>query len=465
LTADANDQAIAEAAAWWDTAAPLTLDSKPSTVAANALVDAVVGMMMAQEGKRRGPKLRAKLADAVGAIVGTILKNWSRPSPRPVFRSGKAASFSDSPIAYRQFKAARDGLVGLGLIATQRGYQQAIDWGDGKSWFGKAARYWPTPQLLALAAAHGVTPATAAGDFTTPPPTKPPTVRAPIVVTSFKQTTGYRTGQGTKQRMHVAALGPELEQLRSEVEEVNAFAAQIDVRGCLPPRWRRVFTFNSLLGGRWIAVGKEGLYQTMSEQDRPAKITIDGQPVAELDINACQLSIVHGLLGLPLPEGDLYHIGRYPRDVVKSWITATLGKGSAVTRWSRKDPKAFARNSAYDPKEVGAAVYGRYPFLRAPAVMLARPARLDRMTRIAKPEVLLTHRLMNIEAQALTLAMRALRNDWRCLALPLHDGLIVQRPMAGEAEDTLRWAFNQVAGVRVRVTIDPAPPREEVAAD
>jgi hypothetical protein len=265
--------------------------------------------------------------------------------------------------------------------------------------------------------------------------------------------------------MHAAALGPELEQLRREVEEVNAFAAQIDVRGCLPPRWKRVFTFNSLLGGRWIAVGKEGVYQTMSEQERPAKIIIDGEPVAEFDVSACQLSIVHGLLSLSLPDGDLYHIGRYPRDVVKSWITATLGKGSAVTRWSRKDPKAFTRNSAYDPREVGAAICGRYPFLRAPAVALAGPAGLDRMARIAKPEMLLTHRLMNIEAGALTLAMRALRNDWRCLALPLHDGLLVPRSVAREAEDTLRWAFNQVIGVRVRVTIDPAPPRETTVTE
>ena len=61
------------------------------------------------------------------------------------------------------------------------------------------------------------------------------------------------------------------------------------------------------------------------------------------------------------------------------------------------------------------------------------------MARIAKPEMLLTHRLMNIEAEALTLAMRALRNDWRRLALLLHDGLIVQRPAAREAQATLWW--------------------------
>ena len=373
LSADADVDAIAEAAAWLDTAAPLALDAKPSTVAANALVDAVTDRVLALEGRRRGPKLRAKVTEAIGAIVGGLLKNWGRTSPRPVFRSGKAASFTDSPIPYRQFTSAMKCLVRLGLVVKQNGYRRAINYGFAKSWFGKAARFWPSSELLSLAATHGVTAATVAQDFAADPPMKPPTVRAPIVVTSLKQTTSYRTGQGTKQQLSAHTLGPGLEPLRTEVEAVNTFAAQIDVRGCRPPRWKRVFTVNSLLGGRWIAVGKEGVYQTMSEEERPAKITIDGEPVSELDVSACQLSIVHGLLRLPLPHGDLYHVSGYPRDVVKSWITSTLGKGSMVTRWSRKDPKAFIRNSAYDAKQVGAAVCHRYPFLRAPARALAGP--------------------------------------------------------------------------------------------
>jgi hypothetical protein len=48
------------------------------------------------------------------------------------------------------------------------------------------------------------------------------------------------------------------------------------------------------------------------------------------------------------------------------------------------------------------------------------------------------------------------------LALPLHDGMIVPRTAAGEAEGTLKWAFERVAGVRVRVTLDP--PSAPVAA-
>ena len=106
----------AEAAAWLDTAAALSLNSVPCTAEACGLVDALVGMVVAQGGKRRGPKLRAKLSQAIGAITGGVLMNWSRPVPRPVYRSGNTQGFSDGPVPARQFIAAVTGLGGLGLL-------------------------------------------------------------------------------------------------------------------------------------------------------------------------------------------------------------------------------------------------------------------------------------------------------------------------------------------------------------
>jgi len=37
--------------------------------------------------------------------------------------------------------------------------------------------------------------------------------------------------------------------------------------------------------------------------------------------------------------------------------------------------------------------------------------------------------------------------------------------MAQEAVDTLRWAFDKVVGVRVRVTVEPAPKRGQIASE
>jgi hypothetical protein len=194
LDMDPDGDGIAEAAAWLDTAAALELDSKASTAAATALVDAVTAMVAGRDATRRGPKGRIKASEAVGAIVGGLLKHWGRPTPRPAYRSAKAESFTDGPVPYRQFVAAMRALIQLELVATQRGFQRPIDWGNVTSWFGKAARFWPSAELLRLAASHGVTTDSVQRDFVAPAPVKPPTVRKVVVVSTLSKIVGNRSG-------------------------------------------------------------------------------------------------------------------------------------------------------------------------------------------------------------------------------------------------------------------------------
>jgi hypothetical protein len=456
LALDNEGDRLADVAAWLDSAAPLALDSIPSTPEAVALVDALAEMVASTDTKRRGPKLRAKLSTAVGAVVSALLTNWGRSPARPVYRSGKATGFSNGPVGHRQFIAVIEGLQSLGFVGSQRGYQIATDWGDAKSWSGKAARFWPTAALLEFATSHGVTADTVDRQFKAPPPTKAPSVRKLVVVTSLKRTIGYRTGQGMKQQLEESVLSSELERVRSSVLATNAFCAQHDVQGCLPPRLKRTFTVNASLGGRWIAVGREGVYQTMPAAERLTRITIDGEPVAEVDVHASHLSIIHGLLGLPLPSDDLYGFPTVPRAVVKGWITATLEKGSPVTKWARKATGDNSELHDYDPRQVGGVICERYPFLRNPADAVAIPAGLNKMTRIERPSKLLTHRLMAIEAKALTGAMEYLRIARGVLALPMHDGLLVPLSGADHAPGVLVGAYSAAAKVRIRCTTQRA---------
>ena len=56
--------------------------------------------------------------------------------------------------------------------------------------------------------------------------------------------------------------------------------------------------------------------------------------------------MLHGLLRLPLPGGDLYELQGVPRDVAKAQVTATLVKGSPASKWSadslRRQPELEA---------------------------------------------------------------------------------------------------------------------------
>ena len=208
-----------------------------------------------------------------------------------------------------------------------------------------------------------------------------------------------------------------------------------------------------VLHGRWYAVGAEGVYQGMSKDER-ARITINGESVAEVDIHASQLSIAHGLLGLPLPEGDLYAIDGLPRDVVKQWIVATLGLGKPVRRWAAKTLRDAPEFAAYEPRDVGRRIVARYPFLKTPADALRGPLGLDQLRHLGPPEKLLTHRLAGIESDALTGVMAVLRPPFANeLALPMHDGLIVPKSSLRSIRGNFDVSFGYFAKVRVRLKV------------
>jgi hypothetical protein len=436
----------------------LLLNATPASCAALALVSDVAARVAAHEAnaKTRKQKRRKanmdKLQVAVGAIVGGMLRRWARREPEAVFRSRTPRDFTGSPVGARQFLAVVDAMATLDLVRRSTSIRYAFfDFGDGTSAFrGKAPRYWPSPGLLGLAAHHGVTPATIRADFTDLVPTVPPAVPKAVQVFALKQ-----RGQSDRFALPFTNLGVEASHIRQRVEDANAFAAEHEIRGCLPPRWYRVFVECSLLGGRWQAAGKEGVYQMMPEADRVANITINGEPVCEVDVKASHLSIMHGLLGLPLPEGDPYAIPDVPRAVVKAWITATLGKGTPVRRWATRAVKDAPALEGYDPRETGAVICARYPFLRSPARAVAAAARLDRLEHIGSPERILTHRLMAIEADAITGAMDVLWGRG-VLALPIHDSLIVPHSAARYVGGALDSSFEYFAKVRVRWTVEGA---------
>jgi hypothetical protein len=389
--------------------------------------------------RRRGRRQAglAKQRQAVSAILGGVLRRWGRPEPLPVFRSRTPSGFSGGPVAARQYLGACDAMVALGLLHQSRSirYGSGIVWDEGgpEHFAGKAPRLWPTLALLEIAGRHGVTPVTLPHDFRDVYPAQPPSVPQPLQMFTLKQ-----PRKSEKAPIAVRKDDPKAARLVEKVTGYNEWIAQHDVVGCLPPRLKRVFTASWLLGGRWYAVGAEGNYQRMSETERLG-LTINGEPVAEADVQASHLSIMHGLLGLPLPDGDPYEFSELPRLIAKAWITATLGKGTPVTKWAIKAAKDNPTLLEHDPRQTGRVVCERYPFLR--------------LMHIGTPERLLTHRLMAIEAQALTGAMGYLKGRG-VMALPMHDGLIVPgsgaRYVGGGLDGAFSWAANRV---RVRWTV------------
>jgi hypothetical protein len=85
-------------------------------------------------------------------------------------------------------------------------------------------------------------------------------------------------------------------------------------------------------------------------------MTLDGEPVAELDITASYLTVLHGKLGEPLPvaEGcDPYSaVPGVPRSIVKGWVVATLSKKGHLKRWSTGQEQAYQKANGQSLEEV-----------------------------------------------------------------------------------------------------------------
>lgn len=433
----------------------LDLGAVPLQPGATALVTHLSALVAANDPRKRRRSDLVKLHRAVGAVVGGALRAWRKG--RAVFRSREHRDFTGELVGNRSFIGVVVGLVQLDFLAIAKARGYAIDFGDGMPGSVRwAARLRPTPRLLDLATEHGIGPDNVRAEFGLQCSEKPPKVPA-VLVERRPLKTAYGGPRTSSQASPVHSPPPDDDQtqrLSEEVCDANQFAAGFDIAGCLPPRWWRPFGPSWRLGGRWTALGRAGMYQALPTAARAA-ITVDGKPTVEVDIHASHLSIMHGLLGLPLPEGDLYAIPGLSRAVVKRWIVASLGKGSAVGRrgWPRGAVEEQPELRGLNASEVGAAIMARYPFLADPAEAVAGPAGLHELAHIGTPSRLLTHRLMGLEAAGISAALAYLRHRG-VPALPVHDSLIVPAGDVRQAGETLRLAFEAQARVSIRTKVD-----------
>jgi hypothetical protein len=227
----------------------LPLSAFPVSARAVGAIAAIAAAHEAAVEKRKTGRRQSgldKQRHAVGVIVGGVLRCWGRRVPHSVFRSRTPASFTGGPVAARQYLAACDALVSIRLLHRSQSIRYELQWDDdGPEMFsGKAPRLWPSQALLNIVARRGITPATLADDFGDVYPTKPPTVPEPLQVFTLKQ-----RGRAEKAPIRIRLGNPEATHIRNEVETFNGWVAQHDIRGCLPPRFKRVFTASRLLGG------------------------------------------------------------------------------------------------------------------------------------------------------------------------------------------------------------------------
>jgi hypothetical protein len=294
--------------------------------------------------------------------------------------------------------------------------------------FGKRfvqSRYdtrWRATALLAqLAAACGVSLLDTGTHFVAIP--QPP--KHPLVLKSTSAWLGGYKITGKRMKIIYTA---EVKTLEQEIVDLNAFIARFDIRGGTHHGYIREFncgdhrSFAWDLGGRLYSVGDES-YQGLSADERKL-ITIDGQPVVELDIRASALTIFHGQRGRPLDfeaNPDPYtlpELSDTPRGLVKAFVTATFGKGQFPARWPHKTERQYK-------EETGQNLSKQHPIAEVrTAVAKAYPLLAGLRRNDAQPPI--WARLMYLESEAVLRTMLALK-DLGVPSLSVQDSIIVQR--------------------------------------
>jgi hypothetical protein len=301
---------------------------------------------------------------------------------------------------------------------------------------GSAARFRATPLLLQVAEEHGILLDHADDHFPLPRQSLPP---LRLLSASTRQ-----RGEKLRGSAMLVPASPEAERLATQVATINRFLDGVTIVGGAFDGLVRQFEcgdrpdFNWNLGGRLYAVG--GGYQSMAKADRLAMI-LDGEDVAEVDIRASFLTILHGVCREAFdPTDDPYAIPGVPREVAKVWTATSLTLGKPLERWTqqhreRLDPEVLKANPA---KAVGALIMDRHRLLRdlgdPDGVAIGWPE-----LQFIESDVIVSTVLEMVQAGV--------------PSLPVHDSLIVPRTRVGDVVAVLSRIFLERVGIRPSVSV------------
>ena len=385
-----------------------------------------------------GVRVRAdrRFREAVGALLGDLMRAAQMTPPRYAFRSMAAGSFTDAPVGYQTFKRALDASTRTGLVEHVRGCK-------GAGLEAQAARMRATPKLLALAKGYGVSPSDWSLHFKSGP--RPASIYRPIVLKSSSRMKLRKKVPGEPMRIDPADRTAEA--LAKQVNELNAFFATVQIDPAESHyAFQRVFNqgdgpaFDWNKGGRLISMGAS--YQQMPRLDRQ-KMKLNGEAVAEIDIRASHLTILHALLKAPFSPhtADPYEVPGIPRDVVKRWVTMTLGHDRFQRCWSEANKKDYLEEHERDLQKDYPIATVREKVLTALPTLRTWPECKVRWGD-----------LQYLESCAVLNAVHELATKRGIPAFPVHDSIIVPVSAASVATNVLTLSFEEVIGVQPALT-------------
>jgi len=445
---------------WWQQPEERYADlrSKGHTSAAHQLIAHICDDIEEQEQKagsrvrKRRARSGAKFYHALERFVGDLLRaRAGTTGPARIYRAVGKDTFKHDPVKYDVFMRVLEGLKALELVGYRKGktrYRKTeFDPGEFVSapLKGRAARFWATTKLLKLAEHYGIHSGNVGEHFAPEPP------KHPLVLKDYATGRGRNREKGKIIRNYKRT--PETERLEADIRELNEFLARFNLTGGRHDGYTRVFNNHSWkAGGRLYSGGKDS-YQRMPEVKRH-KMTINGEPVAEIDIKASFLTMYHALVGKPLEgSSDPYARTGLDRSIAKLWMVASFGNSKPAKRWPAEMIEDYRKDTGKDlPEQAKAKDVARKMLETFPALK-----RLEDHNDIWAD-------LQFREAEAVIGAMLILMRTHGVPSLSMHDGIIVPRSKADLAKTVLTREYQRVVGVVPMLTVETEEP-EVVVSD
>lgn len=338
-------------------------------------------------GSARRPTSIAASERALGALLADLLE--LEAAGRAGAYGASPKDFTILPFGRDIFIRVRDALEAAGHLTVHKGRQQLHRFtnrltgqpGPVLTGGGEVSRYRLTAAALELVDGAGVDLADWASHWRRRATVKAGKLsKAPLLVVRAQAERVY--GEKSRGRdLSVDLAHPRAAEFLQDLEEHNAFVLAAGVDGIAYRGSRRIFNdgdqpgFAWQWGGSFISLpggeGPEGL----SGDDRRSLITIGGERVGEVDMRACQLSILYALEGLAFdPDAlDPYALAGLDRALVKEWAVKAVGTGKVnYARWSKGALAYYAKaqpgrrlEKDHPIATVREATVARHPVLRS----------------------------------------------------------------------------------------------------
>lgn len=250
-----------------------------------------------------------------------------------------------------------------------------------------------------------------------------------------KKKRGQSRGREILHNECVRRFGGRYRDAEKRIERLNRTYAAHSLSSPSGVHWGgayRVFNEGRLdKGGRLY-----GDWQQLSEKDR-LKLTIDDEPVVEIDIAACFLFILSALDGRPITDRDPYR--RIPwvsteqdRKLAKRLIASTISMDGPLRRFPQGVRDKFSIPKAKSLAEYQDPILDTFPQLRKPAVTGMKA--------------------MFLESEAVLATIEELAKSG-LVSYPVHDCLIIQEKHWESAARTLMSQMEKSFGARPWLTV------------